>query len=165
VQRRVEVDTTLPPVRMPAPILHELCQHAVEAFPEECCGLIVGNALERYRRVVRCTNEMTARHSEDPVAFPRDNRAAFYIPESDVLRARKEADEAGESVTAVYHSHVGSGAYLSEMDMEYAGHVFFPFQEADQIVVSVFERVARDISVFRPASGSFTGHAVERVAP
>jgi proteasome lid subunit RPN8/RPN11 len=133
--RRVEIDHSQAPVRMPAQILHELCQHALETLPEECCGLLVGNSLERYRRVVRCRNEMTARH------------------------------QAGELVTAVYHSHVGAGAYLSEMDLAYAENRFFPFPKADQIVLPVYDRTVRDAAVFRRAGAYFTGHPIERVDP
>jgi proteasome lid subunit RPN8/RPN11 len=53
------------------------------------------------------------------------------------MRTREEAERAAETVTAIYHSHVGSGAYLSDMDLEYARHALFPFPEADQIVVAL----------------------------
>lgn len=160
---RVEVDQTRAPVRMPARILHELCQHALETLPEECCGLIVGNSLERYLRLVRCRNEMTAKHQQDRTTYPRDGRAAFYMNEHDYLKAWRDAEEAGELVTAVYHSHVGAGPYLSELDVAYAEHAGFPFPEADQIVVPVFERRVRDIAVFRRSDSRFAGHPVEEV--
>ena len=162
MQRRVELDETLPPVRLPARILHEICQHALESLPEECCGLIVGNALERYRRPVRCRNEMTAPHHRDPERYPRDGRAAYYMNDHDVARVRREAEEAGECVTAVYHSHIGAGAYLSALDLAHAEHAFFPFPDADQIVVPVFERTFRDIAVFQRGEAGFAGHPVER---
>jgi proteasome lid subunit RPN8/RPN11 len=134
---RVEVDKSLPPVVLPARTVSELLGHARETLPEECCGLIVGRVGERYRRLVRCRNEMTQRHRADPVAFPRDGRAAFWMNEADYMHTRDEAEAEGERVTAVYHSHVGAGAYLSEMDLDYARHALFPFPDADQIVVAV----------------------------
>jgi proteasome lid subunit RPN8/RPN11 len=162
--RDIEVDQKLPPIPMPAEILHELCQHALETSPEECCGLIVGNSLERYLRVVRCRNDMTAKHKEDPKAYPRSGHAAYHMNESDYLEARKEADTAGEIVAAVYHSHVGQGApYLSDLDVAYAQHLLYPFPEADQIVVPVFERKAGTVAVFRRVDSRFVGHPVEQV--
>lgn len=161
--RKVEVDATLAPVRMPAQILHELCQHALETLPEECCGLIVGNSLERYRRVVRCRNEMTTKHLMDPKLYPRDGRAAFYMSEHDYLKVWRDAEEAGEAVTAVYHSHVGAGPYLSEMDVAYAGHAGFPFPDADQIVVPVYERRVQGVAVFRRTALGFTGYPIQWV--
>jgi len=163
--RRVEIDHTQAPVRMPARILHELCQHALETLPEECCGLLVGNSLERYRRVVRCRNEMTALHQLNPGVHARDGRAAFWMNEHDYLKALAEAQEAGETVTAVYHSHVGAGAYLSELDLLYAENPFFPFPQADQIVLPVYDRTVRDVAVFQRTGSHFTGHPVERSEP
>lgn len=163
--RRVEIDHSQASVRIPAQILHELCQHALETLPEECCGLLVGNSLERYRRIVRCRNEMTARHQQDPVVYPRDGRAAFYMNEHDYVKAWREAEEAGESVTAIYHSHVGAGAYLSELDLAYAENPLFPFPMADQIVLPVYDRAVLDAAVFRRSGPFFTGHPIERVDP
>ena len=134
---RVEVDRSLPAVVVPARIVSDLLGHARETLPEECCGLIVGAADQRYWRLVRCRNEMTQLHRSDPVAFPLDGSAAFWMNEADYMHTREEAEAAGLRVTAVYHSHVGSGAYLSEMDLEYAHHALFPFPDADQIVVAV----------------------------
>ena len=163
--RRVEVDPDQKPVRMPARILHELCQHALETLPEECCGLIVGSVRERYLDLVRCRNEMTAKHQQDPTVYPRDGRAAFYMNEHDYLKAWREAEDAGRMITAVYHSHVGAGPYLSEMDVAYAQHAGFPFPDADQIVVPVFEYRVQGVAVFRRSSAGFVGHPVERVDP
>ena len=164
MSRRIEVNPDLAPVRVPERVFHELCQHAVQAAPEEeCCGLIVGNALERYLRVVRCANEMGAMHEKDPERYPRDARSAFYMSPGDLEKASHEAEERGERITAVYHSHIGAGAYLSAMDLAYAEHALFPFPDADQIVVTVVERTARDMAVFRRTAQGFVGHRIERV--
>jgi proteasome lid subunit RPN8/RPN11 len=140
----------------------------------------VGDAAERYRRLVRCRNDMTRRHQEDAAAFPLDGGAAFWMNEIDTLHAREEAEAAGQWVTAVYHSHVGSEAYLSELDQRYARHPLYPFPGADQIVVAVPETgashlaihcddegCARGIALFvwdGPAS-RFRGHRVRPEAP
>ncbi len=158
---RIDVEKGRAPVRMPAEILHELCRHALEASPEECCGLIVGNSLERYRRIARCRNLMTEKHRENRSEYPRDGRAAFYMSEHDYLKTSREAEESGERITAVYHSHVGAGPYLSEMDLDYAQHAGFPFPDADQIVVPVYERRVRDVAVFRRVGSGFVGYRAE----
>ena len=63
----------------------------------------------------------------------------------------KELRDTAERVSAVYHSHVGAGAYLSEMDLEYAEHAFFPFPDAHQIVIEVYgnEDAVGRIGIFR----------------
>ncbi len=173
--RRVDVDETLPPVRvaaeLPTDVWHELCQHAIECLPEECCGLVVGDDRQRYQRSVKCKNDMTRLHAQDPQTYPRDGRNAFYMNEVEYLRVRDEAEAAGQRVTAIYHSHVGYGAYLSEMDLDYAEHVLFPFPDADQIVLSVFDRKVGPSGLFRRSAGEngspgdFVGHRIEREHP
>jgi proteasome lid subunit RPN8/RPN11 len=148
-------------VQIPASILHEMMSHALEAHPEECCGLIVGAEPERFRHLVRCHNEMTARHNEEPERFPRDNHSAFYMSERDADAVEREAERSGERVTAIYHSHVGAGAYLSEMDLEYAESRRFP--NADWIVLAVFDRNVSEVALFRPGPDGFQGHPVARV--
>lgn len=160
---RIDVDPALPPVSIPADLHQELCRHAMETRPEECCGLLLGDAQRRYQRLVRCRNVMTSLHDEDPERYPRDGRAAFYMSETDYLKAIEEAESAGMSVTAVYHSHVGAGPYLSEIDLEYARQPLFPFPDADQIVIPLFDRTVRDIAVFRRSSDDYVGHPAERV--
>jgi proteasome lid subunit RPN8/RPN11 len=130
----VEIDANLVPLEMPGGVFDDLCKHAREAHPEECCGLIFGTVEQRFARAVLCRNEMTQRHGEDPVRFPRDNRTGFWMSQADYGRALAEAG-GDERVTAVYHSHVDFGVYLSEHDLDYAEPGVFP--DADQIVISV----------------------------
>ena len=144
------------PVPVPARILNEICEHARETDPEECCGLVLSEGRLRYGRAVRCQNEMTLRHEHDPEEFPRDNRAAYFMSERDVIAAVREAERTGALVTAVYHSHVGAGAYLSKDDLAYARHALFPFPHADQIVISVFEQRVREVKLFVRSGGEFS---------
>jgi proteasome lid subunit RPN8/RPN11 len=163
----VDVDEAHPPVVISGRILNELFTHALETLPEECCGLIVGDEREPFRRLVRCRNEMTPLHRSDPDRHPHDGREAFHMNEGDYQRVVEQAEDAGEGVTAVYHSHVGSGAYLSETDLEYAEGAFFPFPEADQIVVAVFERRVTGVGIFQRVAigGPFLGRRLEPVGP
>ena len=163
MRQRVDPDRTLAPVPMPAKVVHEICQHAVNEEPWECCGLVVGSSQARYMQAVRCTNIMNKKNQEDPAAYPRDGRSAFFMDPQEYGRALQAAESAGLSITAVYHSHVGAGPYLSEMDLAYAEHAGFPFPEADQIVVSVYDRVVRDVALFRRTGKGFVGHRVEPV--
>jgi proteasome lid subunit RPN8/RPN11 len=161
---RFETDEPASPVGIPARILNELRAHALEAEPEECCGLVLSQGQLRYGRAVRCENEMTRRHDEDPEEFPRDSRSAYYMSARDVLQVTREAERSGEHVSAVYHSHVGAGAYLSPADLSYARHALFPFPRADQIVLSVFERRVREIKLFVRSGDGFSERFV-REAP
>ena len=100
--RHIEVED-LPPVEIPGKILDELLAHARETFPEECCGLILGNDRERYAQLIRCRNDMNQRHEDEPERFPRDAKTAFWMRETDYQKALQSAEDGGQQVTAVYH--------------------------------------------------------------
>jgi len=160
---RVDPDPVLAPIRIGGRVMNELYSHALQSQPEECCGLISGTKQERYARVHRCRNEMTARHLEDAAAYPRSGTEAYLMNEVDYQRAAQEAEAKGESVTAVYHSHVGAGAYFSELDQEFAEAAFFPFPDASHIVLSVWGRRVSSAGIFErsPLTGQFVGTLVE----
>jgi len=145
VRRRVDVDEAHPPVVVPGRILNELFTHALETLPEECCGLIVGDECEPFRRLARCRNEMTPRHRSNPERYPHDGREAFCMNEGDYQHVLEQAEDAGEHVTAVD----------------------FPFPQADQIVVAVFERRVTGVGIFQRAAigGPFLGRRVGPAGP
>jgi proteasome lid subunit RPN8/RPN11 len=163
----VDVDASLPPLVLPGRILNELCTHALETLPEECCGLILGQRSARFAQLVRCRNEMTRLHRADPRSHPRDGNTAFWMNEGDYAHAQALAEAAGEVVTAVYHSHVDVGAYLSELDVEYAEHALFPFPSADQIVIAVRERQVVGLGLFQREAPDkpLVGRAIVLAAP
>lgn len=147
---------------IPSAVMNELCSHALGAAPEECCGLVTGTKQESFRSVYRISNVMTKKHLADPVAFPRDAHEAYYMSEVEYLRAQQDAEQRGESVTAVYHSHIGTGAYLSVDDRNFAEHPLFPFPTAAQIVISVVaDRVAAS-AIFQVDVGAGPGCFDER---
>ena len=108
VAGRIEIDPQRPAVALPEAVLHEIRAHALEAVPEACCGLVLGAGAARFRRVYRCRNVMDRMHQEDPTEFPRTNRDAFHIDPGELPRPASEAEAAGQSGSAIYHSHVGA---------------------------------------------------------
>jgi proteasome lid subunit RPN8/RPN11 len=163
VRERIELNQDLTPAGISGRVMHELHSHALDAMPEECCGLVTGKPGSRFGRVHRITNVMTKKHLSEPDVYPRDARHAFYMAELEYLRAQRDAEAKGESVTAVYHSHVETGPYLSEEDLAYAEHPLFPFPGAAQIVLSVIgDRVAGSGLFEADDTGAF-GHGGARL--
>jgi proteasome lid subunit RPN8/RPN11 len=160
---RIELDSKLSPTTVSGRVLNDLCAHAREIQPEECCGLITGNDVEPYQNVYRCRNEMTLYHRRDPVRYPRDGQKAFYMNEVDYLTASKEAEKVGERVNAIYHSHVGAGSYFSEMDQEFAEHELFPFPDVAHIVIAVWEGPVTQLGIFDRVVGGdgYVGRRLE----
>ncbi len=166
VRVRIDPQPDLPPIEIHGVLLNKLYAHALEADPEECCGLITGTAALRFARAHKCRNDMTRLHEGDPVTYPRDGCQAFHMNEMDYMGVDKAARLRGELVTAVYHSHVdvAAGVYFSEMDQSFAAQPLFPFPDASHIVLSVHDRVVTT-GVFdrQSETGLFVGRTVEAI--
>jgi proteasome lid subunit RPN8/RPN11 len=92
--------------------LEAVARHAAAAYPEECCGFLLGRfgAGEDgvlVERVLPARNE----HAESP-------RSRFLIAPETVLAARREARGLGLDVVGYYHSHPDHAAEPSAHDLE-----------------------------------------------
>ena len=125
--------------------------------------MVFGRAEEPYVRVIRVTNVMTKMHVADPIAFPRDARHAYYMSEVEYMRAIEAAEERGEHVSAIYHSHFGQACYLSQDDLAFAAHPLFPFPNASQLVVSLLGQRIGDVGIFEPLETSGVGFVGRRL--
>lgn len=84
-------------------------RHAAAAYPEECCGFLLGRAGEDgvlVERVLPARNE----HPESP-------GCRFLIAPETVLAARREARGLALEVVGYYHSHPDHPAEPSEHDV------------------------------------------------
>ncbi len=121
--------------------------HACEAYPDECCGMII----ERNGReeVVRVTNIQNELHEKDPEQFPRTAAIAYTMgPEAASILMRAERGEL--RLRAIYHSHPEHEAYFSEEDrtQAFGGWDEPNYPHAGQIVMSVRARAVRATKVF-----------------
>jgi proteasome lid subunit RPN8/RPN11 len=155
-------DPERPPARLPREVVLEVFAHARECYPEECCGLLLGSPGGGPARVVRCSNVQNQRHARGESEL--DARRAFWIDPLELLRALQAAETQGETVQAIYHSHVDAEPYLSQTDLRGAiaadGEPLWP--GAAQLVVSVYDGVVRDAAVYewRTAARAFEGRRV-----
>ena len=99
-------------------VLAELEAHALETYPNECCGFVSGPAsepqlLDASQREV---NEADKYHKLDPVTFPRTARTYFKINELRAAKAFSAGEQAGRPIKVIYHSHCDAGAYFSQED-------------------------------------------------
>lgn len=93
-------------MRIPRQIYDEMLAHARAEVPNECCGLVGGRNGEA-RTYYRAVNSEASplRYNLDP---------------ADQFRIMLEIDEAGEELSAIYHSHTKSAAYPSQTDINLA---------------------------------------------
>ena len=125
-----------------------LATHAAEAYPDECCGVIVA-APGGEERVMRVRNVQDEMHARDPEHYPRTARIAYTGHPEDLKGALDAAERPGCRLVAFYHSHPDHEAYFSEEDVKQATPFGEPsYPDALQIVVSVRDRVVKYAKAF-----------------
>ena len=84
--------------------------HAGEAYPDECCGVMLGTTSGAGKSV--------------RIALPMENasqgpkRARYELRPEDLLHADRQAREKGMDLIGIYHSHPDCDAYFSETDLK-----------------------------------------------
>ncbi|HEX6971675.1 MAG TPA: M67 family metallopeptidase [Limnochordia bacterium] len=97
-------------LRIERPLLDQMIDHCLAAFPEEGCGLLSGRG-ERVTSVLPATNAAAA---------PRE---AFALAPAEQLRLFREIARRGEELVGIFHSHPRSEPVPSRRDIESA---FYP---------------------------------------
>ena len=85
-------------------------RHGEEAYPNECCGVLLGRVTDDGTRIVtataRCGNTRTD---------SAHNR--YNIDPRDLVRIQREGRERGEDIIGFYHSHPDHPARWSPTDL------------------------------------------------
>jgi proteasome lid subunit RPN8/RPN11 len=110
---------------IPATMLQELIDHARAAYPNEACGLVIGDGpAAAGGRALRF--EATANKSASPYRYE--------IDPDDLYRLTVATDDADETFWAIVHSHTHTPAVPSPTDI---GLAFYP--DALYVLVSLAE--------------------------
>ena len=100
--------------RIPRAVIDAMLEHAREELPNEACGMV--HAVDGVATDVhRVTNQAAS-----PFRYVMDPR--------EMMRLEQRRDDTGETLFAIYHSHVASEARPSPTDVRQA---FFPPGELD----------------------------------
>ena len=133
--------------------LQDICQHAENTYPEECCGILLGYLTESHKTVVEIILTENAWSPETAVDFP-DNKLdggtdenisyskkrRYAIAPQVMLRAQKSARDSQMNVIGIFHSHPDYPAEPSEFDRNFA------WEEYSYIIVSVRQGKAAEIN-------------------
>jgi proteasome lid subunit RPN8/RPN11 len=123
--------------------LQSIYTHAERAYPEECCGILLGVVLGSAKQ---CVKVITTKNAWNTGARPdlfRHQEATrnrrYTIAPRDLMQAQKQAREDSLNVIGIFHSHTDNAAIPSEFDREYA------WDSYSYIIVSVYNGKADDI--------------------
>ncbi|MGQ0537121.1 MAG: Mov34/MPN/PAD-1 family protein [Methanobacteriota archaeon] len=119
---------------LPSDLLERIRHHAVETYPHECCGFLLGT-MTKEAWAVAATGRAANAREDSP-----ENR--YLIRPEEFLAAETEAEARGLAVVGFYHSHPGAPARPSEFDRAHAwpGYAY--------LIVSVTHGAAREANAF-----------------
>ena len=121
--------------------------HAEKTYPEECCGLLLGEFKDDAKTVVEVVPTENSWDKESANVFPEINRSAqrklsrrnrFSIAPQVMLKAQKDARDRNLNIIGIYHSHTDHPAIPSEFDRMIA------WSQYSYVIVSVQQGSACD---------------------
>lgn len=122
------------PIAIPPGVREAIYAHAIAAFPDECCGYLVGAAPGAVDAAVACRNAQA--DGEHPIAPERGADTGFVIAGADLLGFARSFDTA-RPARVVYHSHTNGRAYFSAVDRAMAATPAGPAYPVQHVVVGV----------------------------
>jgi proteasome lid subunit RPN8/RPN11 len=142
----------------------EISRHAQDAFPDECCGVIVSDGRSDYAH--RLKNMQNTLHAHDPQTYPRTAEIAYAMDPLELEAVIRQAESNGQKLKAFYHSNPNHDAYFSAEDKAFAcpfGEPTYP--DAAQIVISIYNRAVRIIRAFAwsPEKTDFVEVPIDRL--
>ena len=119
-------------------------RHGEQAYPNECCGVLLGRVTNDGARIVtstaRCGNTRTD---------SAHNR--YNIDPRDLVRIQREGRERGEDIIGFYHSHPDHPARWSPTDLAEAhwfgcSYVITSVEKGRAVLTNSFELTGNDES-------------------
>jgi proteasome lid subunit RPN8/RPN11 len=128
--------------------LQAIQTHAENTYPEECCGLLLGQRRGEVKILIEVLPTQNSWNDDAADAFQcidssvqRSSSKAnrFSIAPIVMLKAQKDARDRNLDIIGIYHSHPDHPAVPSEFDRAIA------WQQYSYIIVSVLQRKACDL--------------------
>lgn len=147
--------------------LETMYNHAVDQFPNECCGIILGEPKKpENSEIRRLTNIQHQLFELYPDLYHRDADTGYFADPKELITVFKDAASSGLEVIGFYHSHPNHDAYWSKEDHKaamWAGTDEPSFPGAFHVVISIRDGVVKGAAMFQwdPDSKSFVKNSIE----
>lgn len=117
--------------------------HAEKTYPEECCGLLLGQVTGDVKTLVEVwpTNNAWSAEAEDnwPEQKGLTEKRRYAISPADLLKAMKDGRDRSLEIIGIFHSHIDCAAVPSEFDRAGA------WPQYSYIIVSVRQGASEDL--------------------
>ena len=136
-------------------------EHGAEAYPNECCGFLLGREESGARVIVEVAplpNAWQTMENNPYEVRPEDSlRNRSLVDPKDYLRIDREAREKGLDIVSFYHSHPDHPARPSEFDRKHA-LPFFVY-----VILAVEKGIPREMTAWL-LSRDFTQFLSEEIS-
>lgn len=122
-------------IRIAQALVDQMWQHALRTFPEECCGILLGQQRDRDCEVQRIVEA-------DNIA-EGDRRRSYQVSWRALLSTVRAARIGKGEIVGFYHSHPDGSVHASEEDRK-AAWIDFVY-----VILPVSEGTCRKISCWR----------------
>ena len=127
--------------------------HAEMAYPEECCGLLLGHLEGEIKWLVEVVSvencwDAAAASESFPAVLSKSHgdsskRDRFAIAPTTMLQIQRQARDRKIAIVGIYHSHPDQAAVPSEFDRTVA------WEQYSYIIVSVQQGIAQALQNWR----------------
>lgn len=129
-------------VYLQAKYVNEMFNHASQDDPNECCGILAGEAGE-VKKLYRMTN---------PEASPY----RYRMDSKELLNVYNDIDDQGWEILAIYHSHTHSEAYPSATDIRLA-----TWPDSLYLLISLLDKQNPILRAFHIQNGEVSEESIE----
>ena len=142
------------PLHIPPALARQIEREGIRAYPHECCGILFGRDAASHRLIERL-------RAADNVCDESERARRFAIDPLELVRAERDAADAGLWVLGFYHSHPDQPARPSDFDRSRAWPVY------SYVIVSIQSGQAVDLTswVLDDRSGSFVRQEMIEAEP
>jgi proteasome lid subunit RPN8/RPN11 len=123
-------------IRLSAHVTADIRRHASAAYPDECCGALIGRAAGGDVVEITATLPLANVTDEGP-------RRRFRVSPDDYRQSEASADAAGADLVGFYHSHPDHPAQPSQYDLDHA------WPNLSYVIVAVAAAAPGDIRSWR----------------
>ena len=139
--------------------------HAINIYPEECCGILLGKIDKADKKIIEVIPTINAWGETELVAdleiadeLVRTKNSRYAIAPQDIFQAQKRARSLQLEIMGFFHSHPDNPAIPSTCDRDRAWLVYaYP-------IVSVIQGKVRDIkSWVLDSDGKFQPEEIQQI--
>jgi proteasome lid subunit RPN8/RPN11 len=129
------------------PHIEIIYNHAIQIYPEECCGILLGEIARMVKTVIEVIptinvwdKSLLSLNSNDTKEINKTKQSRYTIDPHDIFTAQKRGRERNLKIIGFFHSHPDNPAIPSTCDRDRAWEIYsYPIVSVMQGKVNDFQ--------------------------